>query len=168
MQQLAVALTQQPGLDTEMSSPPSLCLSLPACAPPHHTTQPHHRGRALASSAVSFLLGDDEDLEPDASRIALLSAPGQAPTALDVAVTAAQKVRIDCWLLCVGGCGYCCGLLCVKQGRLPSAAATSTAGPASVAVWQPEEPLCPLFDLTCYSCMTTTCYICCYSGCDFF
>jgi hypothetical protein len=38
-------------------------------------------------------LGDDEDLEPDNSRTALLLAPGKKPSVLDVAIVAAQQVR---------------------------------------------------------------------------
>jgi hypothetical protein len=51
------------------------------------------RGRGLASAALTYLLGDDEDLEPENSRTALLLAPGKNPSVLDVAVVAAQQVR---------------------------------------------------------------------------
>lgn len=56
------------------------------------------RGRKLASAAITYLLGDDEDLEPENSRTALVLAPGKSPSALDVTVVAAQKV-ILCLLL---------------------------------------------------------------------
>lgn len=50
-------------------------------------------GRGLAAAALNYLSGDDEELEPDASRAALILAPGQNTSVLDVAVVAAQKVR---------------------------------------------------------------------------
>jgi hypothetical protein len=50
------------------------------------------RCRGLASAAVTYLLGDDEDLEPDNSRTALILGPGSNPSVLDVAVVAAQRV----------------------------------------------------------------------------
>jgi hypothetical protein len=52
------------------------------------------RGRGLASAALNYLSGDDEELEPDASRAALILAPGQNASVLDVAVVAAQKVCV--------------------------------------------------------------------------
>lgn len=51
------------------------------------------RGRRLAAAAITYLLAEDEDLEPENSRTALVLAPGKSPSVLDVAVVAAQKVR---------------------------------------------------------------------------
>jgi hypothetical protein len=54
----------------------------------------HSRGRSLAAAAVAFLQDVEDEFEPAASRTALLLAPAQAASALDVAVATALKVSV--------------------------------------------------------------------------
>jgi hypothetical protein len=58
------------------------------------------RCRGLASAAVTYLLGEEEDLEPENSRTALIMGPGSSPSVLDVAVVAAQRVSGTGLILC--------------------------------------------------------------------
>jgi hypothetical protein len=75
----------------------------------------NQRGRSLAAAAVSFLQDVEDDYEPAASRVALLLAPAKGASALDVAVAAALKVRLEVvWLVMAVA-------LCSDERRLLSA-----------------------------------------------
>ncbi|KAF8062716.1 hypothetical protein HT031_004046 [Scenedesmus sp. PABB004] len=53
------------------------------------------RGRALAGAGLAYLTDPGDEFEPAAARLALLLAPGGAPTALDVAVASALATFAD-------------------------------------------------------------------------